>query len=132
MPGVIPTPFPYWHQLGVPKETDPKEMSDFCLYQLELLLAQQSAPRDTAAVLLEPVLSAEAFCLGVKNQLILFSCAAARAVTFLQANTSWKDYRKSAIAKASCLSLTKFKVDSEDAVPISLLKPSHQVSSPIS
>lgn len=56
MPGVLPTPFPYWHQLGMPKETDPKEMSDLCLYQLELLLAQQSAPRDTAAILLEPVL----------------------------------------------------------------------------
>lgn len=56
MPGVLPTPFPYWHQLGMPKETDPKEMSDFCLYQVELLLAQQSAPRDTAAILLEPVL----------------------------------------------------------------------------
>jgi 4-aminobutyrate aminotransferase len=31
-------------------------MADACLYQLELLLAQQTAPRDTAALILEPVL----------------------------------------------------------------------------
>jgi len=56
MPGTFSTPFPYWHQLGVPKETSPEEMADACLYQLELLLAQQTAPRDTAAIILEPVL----------------------------------------------------------------------------
>lgn len=55
-PGVFSTPFPYWHQMGVPQDTSPQEMADACLYQLELLLAQQTAPRDTAAIILEPVL----------------------------------------------------------------------------
>jgi len=55
-PGTFSVPFPYWHQLGVPKETSDKDMAEACLYQVELLLAQQSAPRDTAAIILEPVL----------------------------------------------------------------------------
>ena len=37
-------------------EADPVSLSKQCLYQLELLLAQQSAPSDTAAIVLEPVL----------------------------------------------------------------------------
>ncbi|KZO95526.1 hypothetical protein CALVIDRAFT_564579 [Calocera viscosa TUFC12733] len=56
MPGVFAMPFPYWHQLGLPPTATEEEMVQTCLYQLELLLAQQSAPSDTAAILLEPVL----------------------------------------------------------------------------
>lgn len=37
-------------------DADPISMSKQCLYQLELLLAQQTAPSDTAAIVLEPVL----------------------------------------------------------------------------
>ncbi|EJU04365.1 acetylornithine aminotransferase [Dacryopinax primogenitus] len=56
MPGVFPMPFPYWHQLGLTPEATEEEMVRSCLYQLQLILAQQSAPSDTAAILLESVL----------------------------------------------------------------------------
>lgn len=58
-PGVLTAPFPYWRQLGLQPDASEKEMADACLYQLELLLAQQTAPRDTAALILEPVLCVE-------------------------------------------------------------------------
>jgi len=56
MPGVHSIPFPYWHQFNVPPNTPTKTLTDQSLYQLDLLLAQQSAPSDTAAILIEPVL----------------------------------------------------------------------------
>lgn len=56
MPGVFTLPYPYWHQLGVPASTDPAQISSMCLNQLNLLLSQQTAPRDTAAILIEPLL----------------------------------------------------------------------------
>jgi len=60
MPGVFAIPFPYWSQMGYESpeaaDADPISLSKQCLYQLELLLAQQSAPSDTAAIVLEPVL----------------------------------------------------------------------------
>jgi len=56
MPGVFHIPFPYWHQLGLPVTTSEDELVQKSLYQLDLLLKQQSAPNDTAAILLEPVL----------------------------------------------------------------------------
>jgi 4-aminobutyrate aminotransferase len=56
MPGVFSIPFPYWHQQQASPDTDPVELSVKSLYQLELLLAQQSAPSDTAGIILEPVL----------------------------------------------------------------------------
>ena len=49
MPGVFVAPFPYDTQT-------PGIDADGSLYQLELLLKQQSAPADTAAVIVEPVL----------------------------------------------------------------------------
>jgi 4-aminobutyrate aminotransferase len=55
-PGVFHIPFPYWHQLGLPVTTSEDELVQKSLYQLDLLLKQQSAPNDTAAILLEPVL----------------------------------------------------------------------------
>ncbi|EMD37843.1 hypothetical protein CERSUDRAFT_83595 [Gelatoporia subvermispora B] len=55
MPGVFTLPFPYWHQLGRAPDTPTAELSAFCLDQLALLLSQQSAPRDTAAIIIESV-----------------------------------------------------------------------------
>lgn len=55
-PGVFSTPFPYWHQAGLPPNTSEEELVRLSLYQLELVLKQQSAPKDTAAILIEPVL----------------------------------------------------------------------------
>lgn len=55
-PGVFSTSFPYWHQFGLPPNTSQEELVRLSLYQLELVLKQQSAPRDTAAILIEPVL----------------------------------------------------------------------------
>ena len=49
-------PFPYWHQHSLPPSTSTEELSKRSLYQLELLLSQQTAPSDTAAILLETVI----------------------------------------------------------------------------
>lgn len=56
MPGVYATSFPYWHALGVKSDTPEDELVRLAVYQLELLLKQQTAPTDTAAIFLEPVL----------------------------------------------------------------------------
>ncbi|KAF7973317.1 hypothetical protein HWV62_15561 [Athelia sp. TMB] len=56
MPGVFQIPYPYWHQLGLPSTASEEEVVQKCLYQLDLLLKQQTAPSDTAAILVEPVL----------------------------------------------------------------------------
>jgi 4-aminobutyrate aminotransferase len=48
--------FPFWHQQRCLPSTDIDTLVAESLYQLELLLAQQSAPQDTAAILVEPVL----------------------------------------------------------------------------
>ncbi|KAF5342514.1 hypothetical protein D9611_001201 [Ephemerocybe angulata] len=45
--------FPYWHQLGVPCETPVEDLTSACLTQL---LKQQTAPSDTAALIIEAVL----------------------------------------------------------------------------
>lgn len=55
-PGVMTTPFPYWHQMGVPQTTSEEELVNRALYQLELILLQQSSPKQTAAILIEPVI----------------------------------------------------------------------------
>ena len=49
-------PFPYWHQHGLPPSTSEEELVNRSLYQVELLLAQQTAPTRTAAIIIEPVL----------------------------------------------------------------------------
>ena len=49
-------PFPYWHQLGLPITATEEEMVQKSLYQLDLLLKQQSGPKETAAIIVEPVL----------------------------------------------------------------------------
>ncbi|KAF5379854.1 hypothetical protein D9615_005824 [Tricholomella constricta] len=56
MPGVFSIPYPYWHQHGLPPSTPTSTLVSRSLYQLDLLLAQQSAPRDTAAIIVEPLL----------------------------------------------------------------------------
>ncbi|ETW80968.1 hypothetical protein HETIRDRAFT_445332 [Heterobasidion irregulare TC 32-1] len=56
MPGVFTAPYPYWHHYSGSPSTSEEELVRACLYQVELVLSQQSAPKDTAAILLEPVL----------------------------------------------------------------------------
>ena len=52
MPGVIVAPYPYAYRYGWDEETT----SRWCLDELELLLLSQTAPQETAAMLVEPVL----------------------------------------------------------------------------
>ncbi|KAF4597095.1 hypothetical protein EYR40_007545 [Pleurotus pulmonarius] len=56
MPGVFTTPFPYWHHYNVHPSTPTSELTRDALYQLDLLLSQQTHPKDTAAILIEPVI----------------------------------------------------------------------------
>ena len=55
-PGVYALPFPYWHQLGMPPDTPSSKLSEMCLNQLSLLLSQVTTPKDTAAIIIEPVI----------------------------------------------------------------------------
>jgi 4-aminobutyrate aminotransferase len=50
------TPFPYWHQAGFPANVDEKTLVDHCLHQLNLVFSQQTSPKETAAILIEPVI----------------------------------------------------------------------------
>lgn len=52
MGGVCVAPYPYAYQYGWTAE----ETSAFCLGEIRAMLATETAPRDTAAVLVEPVL----------------------------------------------------------------------------
>jgi 4-aminobutyrate aminotransferase len=52
MAGVYVAPFPYAYALGMTEE----QASHYCLEQLEYLLASQTAPKETAAILIESVL----------------------------------------------------------------------------
>lgn len=56
MPGVFGIPFPHWHQQNVPADTSIDTLVSNSLYQLSLLLAQQTSPKDTAAILIEPLI----------------------------------------------------------------------------
>ncbi|KAG7095581.1 hypothetical protein E1B28_006312 [Marasmius oreades] len=56
MPGTFPMPFPYWHQHNLPPSTSSSVLTAHSLYQLHLLLAQQTAPSETCAIIVEPVL----------------------------------------------------------------------------
>ncbi|PWN93245.1 putative 4-aminobutyrate aminotransferase [Acaromyces ingoldii] len=55
MSGVYTTAFPYYSQLGLPADTPEETLVASSLHQLNLVLAQQSAPKDTAAILIETV-----------------------------------------------------------------------------
>jgi 4-aminobutyrate aminotransferase len=52
MPGVFVSPFPYAYRLGMSEE----QASRYALEQLRYLLLSQTAPQETAAILIEPVL----------------------------------------------------------------------------
>lgn len=52
MPGVHVAPFPYAYHYG----TDEKTATDFALRELDYLFATMSAPKDTAAFFIEPML----------------------------------------------------------------------------
>lgn len=50
--GIFFAPFPYVYRYGWDEETT----VDFCVQELEMLLKSQSAPEETAAIIIEPVL----------------------------------------------------------------------------
>jgi len=50
--GVFVAPYPYAYRYG----WSPEETEDFCLREVEFLLETQTAPSETAAILVEPVL----------------------------------------------------------------------------
>ncbi|MBN1956431.1 MAG: aminotransferase class III-fold pyridoxal phosphate-dependent enzyme [Anaerolineae bacterium] len=50
--GVFVAPYPYVYRYG----WEPEETTAFCLRELELILQSQTAPSETAAILVEPVL----------------------------------------------------------------------------
>ena len=50
--GIFVAPYPYAYRYG----WSPEETESFCLRELELLLKTQTAPAETAAILVEPVL----------------------------------------------------------------------------
>jgi len=50
--GVFVAPYPYWYRYG----WEPEETSQWCLKELRHLLASQTAPSETAAIVVEPVL----------------------------------------------------------------------------
>ena len=52
MPGVFVAPYPYAYRYG----WEPEKASDWCLEELRHLLITQTAPQETAAILIEPVL----------------------------------------------------------------------------
>ncbi len=52
MPGVFVAPYPYAYRYG----WSPEQTSEWCLEELKLLLLSQTAPQETAAILIEPVL----------------------------------------------------------------------------
>lgn len=52
MPGVFVAPYPYAYRYGWSEE----QTTQFCLEELEFLLASQTDPQETAAILIEPVL----------------------------------------------------------------------------
>jgi 4-aminobutyrate aminotransferase len=52
MPGVFVAPYPYSYRFGWSDD----QASQWCLDELELLFLSQSAPQETAAILIEPVL----------------------------------------------------------------------------
>ena len=53
---MLTAPFPYWHHFNTTPGADNSEIVRASLYQVELLLSQQSAPTDTTAIIIEPVL----------------------------------------------------------------------------
>ena len=63
MPGVFVAPFPYSYRYG----WDDERTSQWCLEELEFLLTTQTAPQETAAILIEPVLGEGGYVAPPKN-----------------------------------------------------------------
>ena len=63
MPGVFVAPFPYAYRYG----WDEEQTSQWCLEELELLLISQTAPYETAAILIEPVLGEGGYVVPPKS-----------------------------------------------------------------
>jgi 4-aminobutyrate aminotransferase len=61
--GVFVAPFPYAYRLGMTEE----QASHYALEQLEYLLASQTAPRETAAILIETVLGEGGYIVPPKS-----------------------------------------------------------------
>ncbi|KAL1673513.1 pyridoxal phosphate-dependent transferase [Schizophyllum commune] len=56
MPMVYTTPYPYFHQLGLPPNSSPEEHTRAALHQLHLLFKQAIRPDSVAAIIIEPLL----------------------------------------------------------------------------
>lgn len=73
MPGVFSVPFPYCAQCSIAKHSSGKYNFDNCcqdpILQLELLLKRESAPSDTAAIFIEPVLGEGGYVPASKDYL---------------------------------------------------------------
>lgn len=52
VPGIFVTPYPYAYKFG----WDEDATTDYCLKELKYLLKSQTAPQETAAIIIEPVL----------------------------------------------------------------------------
>lgn len=52
VPGIFVAPYPYAYRLGMSED----EAADYCLGELKHLLKSQTAPEETAAIVIEPVL----------------------------------------------------------------------------
>jgi 4-aminobutyrate aminotransferase len=63
MPGVFVAPYPYSFRYG----WDDEQTSQWCLEELEYLLASQTAPQETAAVIIEPVLGEGGYVVPPKS-----------------------------------------------------------------
>lgn len=63
MPGVFVAPYPYAYRYG----WDEEETGQWCLDELEFLLKTQSAPEETAAILIEPVLGEGGYVVPPKS-----------------------------------------------------------------
>lgn len=73
MPGIFSVPFPYCAQCSIAKNADGKFNSENCcmdpVTQLELLLKRETAPTDTAAIVIEPVLGEGGYVPAAKGYL---------------------------------------------------------------
>lgn len=63
MPGVFVAPYPYAYRYGWSEE----ETSQWCLSELEFLLDSQTAPEETAAIFIEPVLGEGGYVVPPKS-----------------------------------------------------------------
>ncbi len=63
MPGVFVAPYPYAYRYG----WDEERTSQWCLEELEFLLASQTAPEETAAIFIEPVLGEGGYVVPPKS-----------------------------------------------------------------